>query len=318
MDIPKTLKDVQNSIQDVTETIQDEIALKAKRKTTLKSLKLKKKFRLRKLRQDYEKNVREIHIQYSRNPERLKAKYAADDYARSERKKARAQRRISQEQKAIEFLENERALSTNEEIASAIVQGIGAALFIAALAILDTLGARDGMPFRSFTIVCYTLYSACMILMYIFSCLQHAITSMFPKIVMDRLSHIFVFLSMGFSYTTYTITKIQGLAGWIIFGFVWAVSVIGVIFYAISGRKHLKLNKVLYALAGVSLYTMTGSLYHNLPTYSFGMLICSAVFYTIGFLFYNLRKFRFLHFVGNLFFLAANVYMFFSLFFIGF
>ena len=38
MDIPKTLKDVQNSIQDVTETIQDEIALKAKRKTTLKSL----------------------------------------------------------------------------------------------------------------------------------------------------------------------------------------------------------------------------------------------------------------------------------------
>ena len=317
MAISNTIKQVQNSIQDVQESIQDEIALKAKRKTTLKSLKLKKKFRLRKLRQDYEKNVREIHIQYSKNPERLKAKYAADDYARSERKKARAQHRILQEQRAIEYLEKERPLSTNEEVASSVVQGVGAAAFIAALAILDTLGVRDGMAFKNLTVVCYTLFCASMILMYIFSCLQHALTSMVPKLVFDRLSHIFVFLSMGFSYTTYTITKIQGLPGWIIFGFVWGVSAIGVLFYGISGRKHLVLNKILYALAGVSLYTMSVTLYHNLSAKSFAMLICCAFFYTLGFLFYNLRKVRFMHFVGNIFFFTANVYMFFSLFFIG-
>ena len=249
MGISKTIKDVQNSIQDVQVSIQDEIASKAKRKSTLKSLKLKKKFRLRKLRKDYEDTVREIHIQYSKNPERLKAKYAAENYAKTERKKARAQRRIEQEKRAIEYMEQERPLSTNEEIGSAIVQGIGSGLFIAALAILDTLGARHLMDFKSLTVVCYTLFSASMILMYLFSCLQHALTAMVPKIVFERLSHIFVFLCLGFSYTTYTITKIQGLAGWIIFGFVWAVAAVGVLFYAISGRKHYKLNKVLYALA---------------------------------------------------------------------
>ena len=83
MAIPKSLKEVQESIQDVQVSIQDEIASKAKRKSTHKSLKLKKKFRLRKLRQDYEDTVREIHIQYSKYPERLKAKYTAEDYARS-------------------------------------------------------------------------------------------------------------------------------------------------------------------------------------------------------------------------------------------
>ena len=317
MAIPKTLKEVQESIQDVQETIQDEIASKAKRKSTLKSLKLKKKFRLVKLRRDYEEEVRAIHIQYSKNPERLKAKYASDYYARSERKKARAQRRIEQEKKAIEYMEKERPLSTNEEIGSAIVQGIGTALFIAALAILDTLGVKDGMAYKNLTIVCFTLFSAFMILMYLFSCLHHAITAMVPKLVFERLSHVFTFLCMGFSYTTYTITKIQGLPGWIIFGFVWGVAVIGVLFYAISGRKHLKLNKILYALAGVSLFIMTGTLYNNLSTKSFAMLICSAAFYVIGFLFYNLRKIRFMHLVGNVFFLAANIYMFFSLLFIG-
>ena len=319
MAIPKSLKEVQNSIQDVQETIQDEIASKAKRKSTLKSLKLKKKFRLRKLRIDYENEVRQIHIDYSKNPERLKAKYAAEDYARSERKKARAQRRIDHEKRAIEYMEQERPLSTNEEIGSAIVQGFGSALFIAALAILDTLGIHlhQDMAFKNLTITCYTLFSASMILMYLFSCLQHALTAMVPKIVFDRLSHVFTFLCMGFCYTTYTITKIQGIAGWAIFGFVWGVSAIGVLFYAISGRKHLKLNKVLYALAGVSLFVMPVTLFRVLPTQSFAMLICSAVFYTVGFFFYNLRKIRFMHLVGNCLFLAANVYMFFSLFFIG-
>ncbi len=317
MDIPKTLKEVQGTIQDVQVSIQDEIASKAKRKSTLKSLKLKKKFRLRKLRQDYENTVREIHIQYSKNPERLKAKYASEDYAKSERKKARAQRRIEQEKRAIEYMEKERPLSTNEEIGSAIVQGIGSAMFIAALAILDTLGVREGMMFKNLTIVCYTLFSASMILMYLFSCLQHALTAMVPKIVFDRLSHIFVFLCMGFSYTTFTITKIQGIAGWAIFGFVWTASAIGVLFYAISGRKHYKLNKVLYALAGLSLFAMPVTLYKALPAQSFAMLVASAFFYVLGFIFYNLRKYRFMHLVGNCLFLAANVYMFFSLFFIG-
>ena len=317
MDIPKTLKEVQGTIQGVQVSIQDEIASKAKRKSTLKSLKLKKKFRLRKLRQDYENTVREIHIQYSKNPERLKAKYASEDYAKSERKKARAPRRIEQEKRAIEYMEQERPLSTNEEIGSAIVQGIGSALFIAALAILDTLGVRHVMDFKSLTVVCYTLFSASMILMYLFICLQHALTAMVPKIVFDRLSHIFVYLCLGFSYTTYTITKIQGIPGWAIFGFVWGVSVIGVLFYAISGSKHYRVNKVLYALAGVSLFSMPVTLYRALSAQSFAMLVASAFFYVLGFIFYNLRKYRFMHLVGNCLFLAANVYMFFSLFFIG-
>ena len=146
---------------------------------------------------------------------------------------------------------------------------------------------------------------------------RSALTAMVPKLVFDRLSHIFVFLSMGFSYTTYTLTKIQGLAGWIVFGFVWAVSAIGVIFYAISGQKYAKLNRFLYACAGISLFVMIKSLYQNLSTQSFTMLICSAVFYVIGFVFYHFKNARFMHLVANCSLLVANVYMFFSLFFIG-
>ena len=68
-------------------TREDEIAAKAKRASTLKSLKLKKMLRLRQLKEEYQAKVREVNIQYAEDPERLKARYAADDYAKNEKSK---------------------------------------------------------------------------------------------------------------------------------------------------------------------------------------------------------------------------------------
>ena len=319
MEISKTIKDVQNSIQDVQDTIQDEIASKAVRKSTLKSIKQKKKYRLKKLKADYEAEIREINIQYSKDPERLKAKYAAAEYARNEKARIRAERRIAAEERELEITQNERILSTSEEIASSIVQGIGAALFIAATAILDTIGIRNGMDFRSLTIVCYTLFGVSMILMYLSSCLQHAFTAFVPKNVFNRLAHVFVFLNIGFAYTTYTITKIQGELGWIMFGIVWGLDVIGILFYAIAGRKYELLNIIFTVVAGILGVCVAAFLYKDqgLPAKSFTMLVLGGVFYLVGLVFYNLKKIRYMHFIANLIMLFGSVYIFFSLFFIN-
>ena len=162
---------IQESIQDVTVSIQDEIASKAVRKSTLKSIKEKKKSRLKQLKMDYEKAVQDVHLQYAKNPDRLKAKYAAAEYARTEKAKKRADRRIEMENKILEQAQIQRRLTQSEEIASSIIQGIGMALFIAATAVLDTLGIKEGMDFKSLTIICYSLFGSFMILMYLFNCL---------------------------------------------------------------------------------------------------------------------------------------------------
>ena len=104
---------------------QDDVAVKAVRKSTLKSLKEKKNYRLAQLKADYEKAVREVNIQYAEDPERLKAKYASDDYAKSERGKRKAAKKIESEKKLIETEYKSRHLTVGEEIASSIVQGIG-------------------------------------------------------------------------------------------------------------------------------------------------------------------------------------------------
>ncbi len=317
MEMPKSIKNVQNAVQDVQESIQDEIASKAVRKSTLKSIKQKKKYRLKKLKEDYEAEIREINIQYSKDPERLKAKYAAAEYARNEKARARAERRIAAEQKELEFAQNERSLTTNEEIASSIVQGIGVALFIAATAILDTLAMRNVTSFFNTTIVFYSLFGASMILMYLSSVLQHALTNITAKQVFNRLSHVFTFLIIGFGYSAYTITKIQGNVGWILFGVVWAAVFIGILFYAIAGQKYEKLNIALYVIAGFSGLGAAKILFEVLSATSFAMLVSGAVFYLIGIIFYNFKKIKFMHLLSNIIMLFGSVLIFFSLFYIN-
>ena len=156
-----------------------------------------------------------------------------------------------------------------------------------------------------------------MILMYLFSLLQHALTNFTAKAVFNRLAHTWTFLIIGFCYSAYTITKLQSLSGWILFGIVWTVVFVGILFYAIAGRKFENLNTILYVVAGFSGLVVARNLYQVLSTKSFSMLIIGAVFYVVGIVFYNLRKIKYMHFIGNVIMLLGSVYIFLSMFFIN-
>ncbi len=296
---------------------QDEIAEKAVRKSTLKSLKEKKRSRLKQLKIDYENAVQQINIQYAEDPERLKAKYAAEEYAKTERARKRAEKRIASEKRLLELAKKSRRLTLGEEIGSSIVQGFGVALFIAATAILDTLAVDQLKSFVNVTTVFYSLFGASMILMYLSSVLQHALANINAKLVFDRLSHVFSFLIIGFGYSAYTITKIQGNIGWILFGIVWGLVFTGILFYAIAGEKFGKVNVILYILAGFSGLFVAKNLFEVLSPKSFNMLVLGAAFYLLGIIFYNLKKIKFMHLLSNIIMLFGSVYIFFSLFFLG-
>ena len=296
---------------------QDDVAAKAVRKSTLKSLKEKKQVRLHQLKEDYEKAVQEVNIQYAEDPERLKAKYAAENYAKNEKRQKRAAKKVEAEKKLIESELKVRRLTLGEEIASSIVQGIGACLFIAGTAILDTIAISKAQNYISTTTVFYSLFGASMILMYVSSLLQHALPNFTAKTVFNRLSHIWTFLIIGFCYSAYTITKMQNVGGWVLFGIVWALILTGILFYAIAGRKFEKLNTVLYIIAGFSGIVVAKNLFQVLSTKSFSMLIAGGVFYIVGIVFYNIRKVKYMHFIGNAIMLVGSVYIFLSMFYIN-
>ncbi|MBP3709271.1 MAG: hemolysin III family protein [Treponema sp.] len=297
-------------------TREDNEATRAVRRATLKSLKAKKKNRLQQLKTQYEHDIREVNINYANDPERLRAKYAADDYARSERAKKRAARRIEQAQRLIEKHNKARQFSLGEEIASAIVQGIGAALSIAAIAILlyhAATSASDNL--RTIYIATFACSISLMVVMYVMSTLHHALTADIAKEVFNRLAHCFIFLILGSVYTLFTIVALDGIAGWVLFGIVWFMSLVGVVMYAIWGDELLIVNIILYLVGGWIGIALVHQLYRGLPSQSFVHLFASGGLYSVGCVFLLLRKVKYMHAVGNFITLAGTMYLFAALYF---
>lgn len=310
-------------------TREDEIAAKAVRASTLKSLKIKKIMRIQQLKAETEAKIREINIQYDEDPERLRAKYAADDYARTEKARVRAEKKIAKEKARIERENKQRPISLGEEIFSSIVQGIGAALFIAATALLDVL-AINNVPaeYNAKTIyyVLFTCFGMTTVLNYVMSVLHHALTPRGAKEVFTRLCRVFIYLVIASAFTTYTFTAakanlikpevgVSPLFAMILTAVVWVICLVGIFISSIGGSRFEVVNIVFFAVLGWSGLFIFTNLYHVITKTSFIMLLTSGIFYTLGLIFSSIRKVKYMHSIGNLVILAASVLMFFSFFF---
>ena len=303
-------------------TREDEIAAKAKRASTLKSLKLKKMLRLRQLKEEYQSKVREINIQYAEDPERLKAQYAADDYAKNEKAKVKAEKRIEKEHKRLENERKVRPYTLGAEIYSSIVQGIGAALFIAATALLDVLAIQkvpETFDSKTIYLVLYSVFGGSMILNYIMSTLHHALPEA-AKEVFRRLCRISIYCVIYTAFALYSFTGVKGgtvtpLFAIILNSIIVIVCFVGILMTAIGGKKIEVVNIIFYIILGWSGLFICAQLFHVISATSFSMLIASGIIFTIGLIFSSLRKVKYMHSIGNLIILGASVFLFFSFFF---
>lgn len=292
---------------------QDDEARRAARLSTLRSLKAKRLSRLRQLKKQYEDAVREVNIAAANDPERLRAKYAAGDYAKTEKHRRAAERRIERYKKQAAAAERIRPPSLTEEIFSAIVQGVAACMSIVAFTII--MYKASVVPAAEFEnktafIATFACFGSALTTMYIMSTLHHALPSPVAKEVFDRLTRAFVFLVLGTAYTSFTLTTVRSASGWVMFGIVWALSIVGIVLYAAKGKQWAVVNCVLFLAVGWTGLIVVRELYHALPPKSFGFLITSGVTYTLGSALLLLHKVRFMHAVGDLVMLMGSVYFF--------
>lgn len=297
-------------------TREDNAASRAVRRSTLKSINAKKKARIRQIKANYDSEIREINIKYAKDPERLRAKYAADDYAKSERAKRRAERRIAQEERRIELRGKERQFSIGEEIFSAVVQGLGALVSVAATAILaDRAITHANGALRVLYVSTFVCSTGLMIVMYIMSTLHHALVPETAKEVFDRLAHCFVFFVLGSAYTSFILIFARNAGGWVLFGLVWGAAIVGIVLYAVWGSELKIANIVFYFIIGWAGLFLMRQFYFEHALRSFVYLVVSGLLYSLGCVFFLLRKIKYMHAVGNALMLIGTLYLYASLFF---
>ena len=194
--------------------------------------------------------------------------------------------------------------SRAEEIANAVTHGVGAVLFAAGAGVLITLASRRG---DAWVVVSCIIFAACLVLFYTVSTLYHAVRGPRVKGVFRKLDHAAIFLVIAGSYTPFLLVSLHGAWGWSLFGVIWSLAVLGIVFKALWTGKLPALSTALYVVMGWCIVVAWKPLTAAVPPAGVAWLVAGGVIYTVGVAFYALdRKFRWAHPVWHLFVLAGS------------
>ncbi len=203
-----------------------------------------------------------------------------------------------------------REYSLGEEIANAVTHGIGACLAVAALVVLIVKSVVDGGGVLLFSAL---VYGISLLLEYLMSTLYHALAHEGAKRVFKVLDHSCIYLLIAGSYTPYCLVTLGASGGVWLAAFVWATAVAGVACEAFWTFRPRWVSAVLYVLLGWSVAFFIPQLWELLPAPGFWLLAAGGISYTVGAVFYVLKKVPYMHSVFHVFVLAGSVLQFLSI-----
>lgn len=200
--------------------------------------------------------------------------------------------------------------SLGEELISSISHGIGALLGITAL-VLSVVFSKNPI-----TIVSSAIYGTTLIILYLISCLYHSFSPRIKaKKVFRVLDHDSIYLLIFGTYMPYLLVSIGGSKGWILWGILLGLSILGIVFNSINLEKFKNISLISYILMGWIIVFSFKDVYNSIGFYGTLYLILGGVFYTVGALFYRLgKKIKYMHSIFHLLVLAGSIFHFFSIF----
>jgi hemolysin III len=202
-----------------------------------------------------------------------------------------------------------RKLTEKEELFNSITHGIGVLLSIAALVVLVVLAVGKGNVWH---VVSFSIYGSTMILLYLASTLYHSFTKEKVKNLFMRFDHAAIFLLIAGTYTPFLLTALRGTFGWILFGIIWGVAIVGVVIRSIYLTRFRKLMVAMYLVMGWMFVVAVGPMINNLPLTSIIFLLLGGIFYSVGVIFYVKRNLIYGHGIWHLFVLAGSIMHFFA------
>jgi hemolysin III len=199
-----------------------------------------------------------------------------------------------------------------EELISAISHGIGAGLAIAALVLCVVKSAKAHNPWA---VVGSCIFGSTLIILYLTSCLYHALAKNKAKQVFRVLDHCCVFLLIAGTYTPFLLVSLRGPWGWTIFGIIWALAITGIVFNAIDVDKYQAVSAIVNILMGWMIAMRFHALTQVIGRTGLIFLIVGGVVYTVGAILYAFgHKVRYVHSIWHFFVLGGSICHFFAIY----
>ena len=200
-----------------------------------------------------------------------------------------------------------------EELINSISHGVGAGLGITALVLCIV---KSCSPLDGYKLASSIVFGLTTTLLYLMSCLYHALKVNRAKRVFRVIDHCTIFLLIAGTYTPYTLNTLRGVTGWVLFGIVWGVGILGIVLNAVSLKKFAKLSVACYIALGWVVIFASKELIASLERGGLWLLLAGGIAYTVGAVLYGIgAKKRYFHSVFHFFCMIGTALHFFSIYF---
>lgn len=154
-------------------------------------------------------------------------------------------------------------------------------------------------------IISGAIFGVTMIILYTMSSIYHGLS---PKIkgkkVMQVLDHCSIFLLIAGSYTPFTLCVLREnnpLVGWLIFGIIWSMAVLGIVLNSIDLKKYKRFSMICYLVMGWCIIVKMPVLPSLIGKAGCILLVTGGIIYTIGAVLYGIgKKHKYMHSVFHL------------------
>lgn len=197
-----------------------------------------------------------------------------------------------------------RPYTLGEEIANSTIHGVGTVLSIVALTLLVTFAALFGDGWQLASSI---IYGISLVLEYTASTLYHSFPWPKAKHVFKILDHAGIYLLIAGTYTPFTLVTIREHGGWWLFGLVWAIAVVGISLEAAWTYRPRWVSVVLYLGMGWLVVLAIRPIVENLEPTGLWLLVAGGLAYTLGTVFYVLKRVRYFHAIWHVFVLAGSI-----------
>lgn len=197
-----------------------------------------------------------------------------------------------------------RPYTLGEEIANSIIHGLGVGLSVAALTLLVVFAVESGGGRK---LAAAIVYGVALVLEYTASTLYHSFPQPSVKHVFKILDHAGIYLLIAGTYTPFTLITLRDSGGWWLFALVWAIAVTGIAVEAAWAYRPRWVSAGVYLVMGWLVVLAIDPLVANLAAPGVWLLVAGGLAYTVGTVFYVLKRVPYMHAVWHVFVLAGSV-----------
>ncbi|HDQ05062.1 MAG TPA: hemolysin III family protein [Deltaproteobacteria bacterium] len=191
-----------------------------------------------------------------------------------------------------------------EEIFNSITHGTGALMSLAGLVLLIVFASLYG---EARHIVSCTIFGVSLVLLYTASTLYHSFRKPRVKFVFKIIDHSCIYILIAGTYTPFMLVAVRGVLGWTIFGIVWGMTVLGILFKSFFIHRFKIFSTLTYIAMGWIAIFAIKPIFQNLSEGAIFWLIAGGLAYTVGTIFYAWKKLPFNHSIWHSFVLAGSI-----------